>query len=573
MKLWAILPELVLAGACLVLVPVAGWATGRARVVPLWGAGAAIAAALALTARMLLWEPVSVFDGTYAVDGFATVFKLVVLAGALLALLAFGPYFRGRPAAPHAPVALLFSTLGAVLVTGASDLALLILFLQMMSMSGYVLTAMRRTSGRALEAGLKMFLYGALALAVMAYGLTFLYGLTGSLDLRVIGERLPAADPVWASIAFVLILAGLGFEITMVPFHVWAPDVYDGTTAPAAGFLSVVPKVAGIAALLRLLQYAYPGGISAWPWVLAGGAVLTMTFGNLLALRQENLKRLLAWSTVAQAGYVIVAVVASARTDSGVSAAAYYLAAYAFMNLGAFAAVAHVESSLGTDAITAIRGLGRRSPAVAAVLALCLLSLAGIPPLAGFAGKVLVLRSALEGGWAWLAVVAAANMALGLFYYVRVTGEMFLRAPEEDHTLVLRLFAPAYALALTGLLVLGILPGPAVAAAGQAALWLQAAPSMGPTVQPVPRRRPATRVSPARNPCWTRSMTRGRGRAAQSGQAGWKSVRRRSSMESDEPSEHAPETREATPLMPPGERPTHDTLGLTPSGRGRRERC
>lgn len=463
MKLWALVPELVLAGLCLGLVPVAGLVRGRWQALPAVLAGAGLVASIVLTARMLPWAPVAAMHGTYAVDGFAHVFKLLVLTGALIALLACAAYFRGRSQRAHLPVALLFCTLGAVGLTSSVDLALIVLFLQMMSMAAYVLVAMMRGHGRAREAALKIFIYGATALAVMSYGLTFLYGLSGSTDLRAIGAAMDRAHPAWAALALILALVGYGFEITLVPFHPWAPDVYEGATAPVAAFISVVPKIAGFAALLRFLLHAYPDGAVHWPMIIAVGAVLTMVLGNLAALRQTRLKRLLAYSSIAQAGYVLVAVAVAGRAPGALIAVTYYLAAYLFMNLGAFAVVTHVERALGTDAIDAFRGLVARAPVAAVVLLLSLLSLAGIPPLAGFVGKVLVLEAALDGGMAWLAWIAAINMVIGLYYYLRVIVEAFLRAPANDAqplpraTPALRI---AYLATAAGTLALGILPAP-----------------------------------------------------------------------------------------------------------------
>lgn len=469
MKLWALLPELVLAGLCLGLVPVAGWARGRWRIVPGVVAFAGTLVCLALTARMLPWAAVSVFGGTYAVDGFAHVFKLLILSGSALTLLLLGAYFHGHEQAAHAPVALLFSTLGAVGLASSLDLGLIVLFLQMLSMGVYVLVALVRGSDRALEATLKYFLYGAVALAVMAYGLTWLYGLTGSLELRAIGAALGGADRLWVALALGLVLVGYGFEITMVPFHPWAPDVFDGATAPVAGFVSVVPKIAAFAGLLRFLLQALPGEMVGWPTAVAVLATATMTLGNLVALRQHTLKRLLAYSSIAQAGYVLVAVAVGERAGGALPAVGFYLAAYLFMNLGAFAVVGQLERTLGSDGFAAVRGLARRAPLPAAVLTLSLLSLAGIPPLAGFAGKVLLLEAALDGRMAWLAVVTAVNMTVGLFYYVRVVAEMFTQPPHDAHPLPAATgYSLAYTLSVAGTLLLGIVPGPVLALAGVA---------------------------------------------------------------------------------------------------------
>ena len=344
LDLWAIVPELILAGLALLLVPVAGLARGLWQQVPTMVAALGLVAALGFTARMLLWPEQAVFCETYAVDGFGTVFKLLILLGALISLMAIASHFRGTVQAAHAPVALLFSTVGGVLLVSSLDLGLIVLFLQMLSMGSYILVSLVRRDRRANEATMKFFIYAAVALAVMAYGLSFLFGLTGSLELRAIGQALTGADPVWVAVAFGLVVIGYAFEVTAVPFHFWAPDVYDGATAPVAGFLSVVPKIAGFGALLRFLLLALPDGLAAWPLVIAVLAALTMTLGNLVALRQTHLKRLLAYSSIAQAGYVLMVVAVAGRADSALSAAGFYLAAYLFMNLGAFVVTAQLET-------------------------------------------------------------------------------------------------------------------------------------------------------------------------------------------------------------------------------------
>ena len=359
LDLWAIVPELILAGLALLLVPVAGLARGRWRGVPAGVAALGLVAALGFTVRMLAWPPQAVFCGTYAVDGFGTTFKLLIELGALVSLLAIAAHFRGTVQEAHAPVALLFATVGGVLLVSSLDLGLIVLFLQMLSMGSYILVSLVRRDRRANEATLKFFIYAAVALAVMAYGLSFLFGLTGSLELRAIGQALAGADPVWVAVAFGLVVIGYAFEVTVVPFHFWAPDVYDGATAPVAGVLSVVPKIAGFGALLRFLLVALPGGLAAWPLVIAVLAALTMTLGNLAALRQTHLKRLLAYSSIAQAGYVLMVVAVAGRADSALSAAGFYLAAYLFMNLGAFVVTAQLERLTGSDRVAGLRGLGR----------------------------------------------------------------------------------------------------------------------------------------------------------------------------------------------------------------------
>ncbi|HZJ02536.1 MAG TPA: proton-conducting transporter membrane subunit, partial [Thermoleophilia bacterium] len=272
LELWAIIPELILAGVGLVLVPVAAFVHGRGywRYVPAAVATAALLGALVSTARMLGWEDQAVFSDTYALDGFAHVFKLILETGGLLGLLMITAHFRGRDQVVHAPMAVLFVTLGGLGLASALDLGLIVLFLQMLSLPAYLLVTLVRADRRSNEATLKYFVYGAAAMAIMAYGLTFLYGMTGTLELRAIGRELAAgADQVWIALALGLILIGYGFEMTMVPFHFWAPDVYSGAPAPVTGFISVVPKVAGFAAFLRFALLAYRGEMGGWPTLVA----------------------------------------------------------------------------------------------------------------------------------------------------------------------------------------------------------------------------------------------------------------------------------------------------------------
>ncbi|MBN9560554.1 MAG: NADH-quinone oxidoreductase subunit N [Alphaproteobacteria bacterium] len=460
MDLGAVVPEMILAALALVLVPVAGWARApRWRTAPAVLAGLGVIAAMGFTAPMLWATPTEAFCGTYAVDPFRAAYQLLLELGALLTLPMLAAHFRGHAQEPHAPIAVLFALVGAMGLAASLDLGLIVLFLQMVSFPSYILVVLARTDRRAQEAALKYFIYGAVALAVMAYGLTFLFGLTGSLNLRAIGAGLAGADPAWVAVALGLVLVGYGFEATVVPFQFWAPDVFQGASAPVSGFISVVPKVAAFAGLLRLLLEAMPHGLSSWPLLLALLAAATMSWGNLVALRQRSLKRMLAYSSIAQAGYVLMAVAVAERAAGAFGAVGFYLLAYLFMNLGAFAVVAQVERAGGSDSLRAVRGLGRRAPWPAVALTLALLSLAGIPPLAGFAGKVLLLGAAIDGGMAWLAVIAAINMAVALFYYVRVVAEMYF-APEERATFA----APGagYALstvvATAGTLALGILP-------------------------------------------------------------------------------------------------------------------
>ena len=468
LQLWPIGPELALGAGALLGVPLAAFTLGRARWLTSVWASLVLLLAMGLAVQALSYPPQQVFCGTYALDPFGSVFKLIILGTALLSLLMIAAYFRGHDSAPHAPVLLLFAALGGVGLAGSLDLGLIVLFLQLLSGASYLMVGLARGKRLANEATMKYFVYGAVALAVMAYGLSFLYGLTGSLNLTAIGAALGGADPLWVWLALILVLVGYAFEITLVPFHFWAPDVYEGSSAPVAGLISVLPKVAGFAGLLRLLLTAFPDGLVGWPTLLAVLAALTMLLGNLAALRQQGLKRLLAYSSIAQAGYVLIAVAAAPKASSALTAAGYYLAAYAFMNIAAFTVAAQLERPAGAGGVIDLRGLGRSAPGTALALTVALLSLAGFPPLAGFAGKVLLFTPALSAGLSWLVVFAAVNMVVGLYFYLRPISEMYLQSSERPPALHRQ---PGYPVALglctAGTLLLGLWPAPALTLMGR----------------------------------------------------------------------------------------------------------
>ncbi len=429
MKLWAIIPELIIAGSALFFIPISGWIKEKNRKIPSYLTLFSLVISLWFCYRMLFWQPFDIFKGTYAVDNFGTIFKILIILSSIISLLLIIFYFGKNSQAPHAPIALLFTTLGAIGVSSSLDLGLIILFLQIMSLGLYILTGIIRKDKRGNEAALKYFIFAATALAIMAFGLTYLYGLTGSLDLRVIGGALKGDNSAWIIIALCLIILGYGFEITMVPFHFWAPDVYEGSTAPIAGFISTVPKVAGFAGLLRILISSYQNNLNDWSLIISILSAITMTFGNLAALRQTKLKRLLAYSSIAQSGYILMAAGAADSIESALPSIGFYLTAYIFMNMGVFSAAALIERNFGTDDIIIFRGLNKLAPFAAITMAISLLSLAGIPPLAGFAGKVFIFKSVLDRGYTWLLIIGIVNMVIGLYYYVSIISEMYLKSP------------------------------------------------------------------------------------------------------------------------------------------------
>ncbi len=427
MELWAIIPELILGSLVLVLLPLGAFLSERHKA---WATGLALAglgAAGVASWVMLDWGTTPVFQGTYAVDPFAVYFKLFAVVATALTLLATVGRFKGRSQEGEVPALLILTCLGMVGLAASQNLALIVLFIQLVSVSSYTLTAVAKSSQLAAEGALKLFLFTAASGAALIYGMSLLYGLTGSLMLPEVAARLPASSRLVVLVALGLVLFGYGFKVTLVPFHGWAPDTYQGAPTPVAGFLAVGPKAAGLAVLLRTFQVGLPEELGVWPEWLAVLAAVTMTVGNLFALLQKSVKRLLAYSSIGQAGYLLVGVAAAAWHPLGVPAVLVYLAAYLFMELGAFLAVDAVERRIGSDDMDRMAGLGRRLPVPSLVLALSLLSLAGFPPLGGFFGKVLLFSAALGVGWTWLAAVMALNVTLSLAYFARVFERLYLR--------------------------------------------------------------------------------------------------------------------------------------------------
>jgi len=304
---------------------------------------------------------------------------------------------------------------------------------------------------------------------VMLYGMSWIYGVTGSTDLSAIaaalGESESALRPVVLP-ALILMMAGLAFQVAAVPFHQWAPDVYEGAPTPVTAFLSVGPMLAGFALLVRVLLTALPAGLGNlavdWRVLLMALAVLTMTTGNLVALWQQNIKRLLAYSSIAQAGYILIGLVAA--SPRGVVAALLYLIAYALSNLGALAAVIAFSNQAGSDDIEDYAGLSKRAPALALALMICLLSLGGVPPTAGFMGKLYLLSAAIEKGLLWLAVVGVINSVISLAYYWKIIHALYVApAQTEEPVRTSSTLAAALGMTVAGVLIIGIFPGPILA--------------------------------------------------------------------------------------------------------------
>ncbi len=428
-------------------------------------------AALASTFWMAQY-PGTAFWNMVRVEGFSVFFHFLVIAIAAVAILSSFEYLRVQRIRGGEYYALiLFGTVGMCLMSSAIELVLIFVALEISSISTYVLAGLRRREASSSEASLKYFLLGSFATAFFLYGVALMFGATGSTNIDAIRQVLRSGNvPVLAYLATALMFVGLGFKVASAPFHVWTPDVYEGAPAPVVGLMSTGPKAAAFAVLLRVLFEANAPG---WFWLIWASAALSMTLGNVGALVQDNVKRLLAYSSIAHAGYLLVAF--AAQPELGTSAAMFYTAAYAAMNVGAFAVVSHFANA-GEKYVTLedYAGLGRKSPLLAATFTFFLMSLIGIPITGGFFAKFYVLSAALKSNLVGLAIILVLNSALGAYYYLRIIVMMYMREPRGEVPVTQVPFAAGLAIAMCVLatLYLGVVPGPVLDYAAQGARQL-----------------------------------------------------------------------------------------------------
>ncbi len=393
----------------------------------------------------LLGTETTAFMDTFRVDPLGVWAKLALLpATALVAVLAY-PEVRDTDREGTVYALLSFTTIGALALAGAGDVMLVVLGVLLSSLGSFALVAYPRDD-RSTEAAMKYLVFGSVTGAVMIFGLTYWYGATGSTLLSELGgvERMPLA----AAAGLVAVLVGLGYKAAVAPFHFWAPDAYDGAPVSVAAYLSIVPKVGAIFGLAQIVR-DLPAGATGWPLILAALAALSMTYGNLAALVQDNVVRLLAYSSIAQSGYFLLGVVALGASDLAVPSLVVFAAAYAAMNLGAFAVVMTAGRSLRDFA-----GLGRSRPAAGAAMVIFLISLVGVPPLGGFVGKFLLFGAAIDSGLTWLAVVAILNSALSLAVYLRIIAPMYGR--PKGWPIPARLVTAVWAVALVATVGVGV---------------------------------------------------------------------------------------------------------------------
>ena len=398
----------------------------RQGLVGAWVAGAHLAAAGLAAAIWLDRGFETILEGTLVVDGLSLVATGILGVAGAVAVAIARPVVAGTDREGEFYAVLAASTLAAVVLASAADAALLAIGLGLSSLSTFVLTGYLRASHRGNEASLKYYVYGTVAGAVMVYGLSWWFGIAGSTDLAVIGRALADAPDAVAIASTVMVLAGLAYKASVVPLHFWAPDAYDGAPLPVAAYLSVVSKIAGLLALARVLPLALPDALLGWPTAVAILAAATMTVGNLAMIPQRNVVRLLAYSSIAQSGYLLMGVAALHGSGEGLPALLFYAAAYGASNLAAFAVVVAVTRERRSVDLSAFAGLGRAHPWWTAGLVLAFLSLLGLPPLAGFVGKLELFRAAIDADQAWLAVVAVVNTVVSIYPYLRVIGPAVL---------------------------------------------------------------------------------------------------------------------------------------------------
>jgi NADH-quinone oxidoreductase subunit N len=405
------------------------------------------------------------FRDMIALDNFALFFNVVIGYAAALVVLLSMDYVRRAGAETGEYYALvLFSTSGMMLLASATDLVVVFLALELMSLSLYVLAGFFTTRLEAGEAAMKYFLLGAFASSFLLYGIALVYGATGSTNLDRIAAALAGqGDDALVVIGLGLLLVGFGFKLSSVPFQMWAPDVYQGAPTSVTAFIATGSKAAAFAALMRLLLSALGSMQPDWTALLWGVAAVTMTVGNVVAIAQSNLKRMLAYSSIAHVGYMLVGVVAGGPTGAG--AVLFYLLAYTFTTAGTFGVISLCARSSGEEAVNVrdYAGLARRHPLLAFVFSLFLLSLIGIPPLAGFIGKIYLFGAAVRGGYLWLVVIGVLNSAVAAYYYLRVIVYMYMRESEEGLPAgLVPSFAGGLALAISvvGIVLLGIVPAP-----------------------------------------------------------------------------------------------------------------
>ncbi|HYP61527.1 MAG TPA: NADH-quinone oxidoreductase subunit N [Thermomicrobiales bacterium] len=449
------LPQLIVFGLAMVLILGDAFFPRRSHYTVLTGISLVGYAAALIS---LYWQrdnTESTFRGMFRADGLTLFLSLTILSAAILSVMVSASYvefLEGRMPLGEFYVLLSFAVLGALMTAAAGDLVMIFVGIELSSLATYVLTAFAKRRETSMEGALKYFLLGIFASAILVYGMAWTYGLTGSTNLDAISARMAevTADggrlETSLLLALLLLVVGLGFKIAAVPFHMWTPDAYDGAPTPVTAYMSVIPKVAGFAAIIRILIQGLGPLRDDWYMLLAILAVITMFFGNIVAISQRNVKRMLAYSSIAHTGYAMVGLAAyevskagfgtsgsTTAADTAVSALLYYMLAYTFMNIGAFAVVAWIQHRGGGIMLEDFAGLGSRQPLAAVAMAIFMVSLMGIPPLLGFYAKYYIILAAIQSDMLWLAMAVVLASALSAYFYLRVVAVMYFNpAPDKQ---------------------------------------------------------------------------------------------------------------------------------------------
>ena len=471
----AILPEILLVAlAALVMALDILWPASRRRAIGLVTAGgfALIAVAALIFSRNAPDNPL-IFGGMIRDDGVAFFFRMMfIFSGLIVALLSVDSPGVGDKGEYYALV--IGAVIGMNFMAAAADLIMVYLAVETTSISLYLLAGFLRDDDKSAESGLKYFLFGAFTSTIMLYGFSLLYGFTGKTNLYDLAAALTAGSvPVLpVLVALLLVLVGFGFKVSMVPFHFWSPDVYEGAPTPITAFISVASKAAGFAVLVRVLLGVFPDVQAYWGPLLGVVSVFTMTIGNTLALAQRNIKRMLAYSSIAQAGYALIGL--AVLSQAGVAAVIFYLLMYTVTNLITFGVVILASRVIGSDEIADYAGLSRRSPGLALAFLVGFLSLGGMPPFAGFFAKFFIFAAAVQSGLIWLAVIGVLNSIIGLYYYLTVLKVVYLYRSERDSEpiAVPRAYALALGLCAVGVILIGTVATPWITWATSAAKTL-----------------------------------------------------------------------------------------------------
>ncbi len=462
------LPEIYMAGAACLLLLVDAFLRDEQRGATYWMAMLALLAAIYFVVYGQPRGTATAFDGMFVRDSMAEILKVFVLAATAIVFVLSRPYLRDRNLLIGEFYTLtIFAVLGLMLLVSAGNFVSLYLGLELYSLSAYALIAINRDSRLSSEAAIKYFVLSALASGLLLYGMSMVYGATGTLALDAIHRSaMTTAHPNLLRFGLVFLVVGIGFKFGAAPFHMWIPDVYEGAPTPVVAFISSAPKLAAFGMAWRLLQSGMGTMVGDWQVMLATLAVLSMAIGNVAAIAQSNLKRMLGYSTISHMGFLLLGLVGG--SPGGYSAAMYYAISYALMSTASFGIILLLaRAGFECEMIDDLKGLNRRSPWFAGMMAIAMFSLAGVPPLFGFFAKVLVLKAAIDAHMLWLAIVAIVFSIIGLFYYLRVVKVMYFDAPMEDAPplqakpdVSLRWILSANALAL---LALGLVSGPLLA--------------------------------------------------------------------------------------------------------------